>query len=95
MVQNPNEQLKEQLKENFDFEQHHLRNQEEEKRNTQAEEGQSTPVVEDEGAKPKYAKATGFFDSISNSTQNKGDSNPQRGDIRKRDAETFGLASSS
>lgn len=52
--------------------------------------------VKNEG--PKYDKANDFFDCISNSTMQKGNSErPNRAeldDMRKRDFETFGYSSS-
>jgi hypothetical protein len=66
LEQNPNQNLQDQLKEQFNFEQHTLREdppvpKEEDK------QGGNTSKPEDEN-KPKYDKSIDFFDSLTNST---------------------------
>ena len=84
LQENPNESLKDQLKETFDFQQHQLKetsNKEEEKK------------LETEEEKPKY-EASNFFDQISNSSQKREDRIDARTDNRRKDAETFGFSTS-
>jgi hypothetical protein len=94
--------LKEQYKETFDFNQHQLKEQQEEEKKAAAintgevnpndlSQNSSSATNATGEQKPKYDKTSGFFDQISNSTQKKNDQNEARSDFRKKDAETFGL----
>lgn len=70
---------------------------ENEKREEDEKDAEEKQEANRSAAKPKYNKSSGFFDEISNSTQNKPDGERDirgiREDVRKRDTETFGFSS--
>lgn len=86
MDENLNQNLKDSLKETFNFEEHQLKDPQ----TTEEEKNDKKP--QEDVNKPKYDKSIDFFDSITNSTRlNEQGERVQRDDIRKRDAETFGF----
>ncbi len=90
--------MKDQFKDNFDFEHHKLNQPQKEEEETfqnnetQEQAKEDEPKEESEEPNSKYDACLDFFDHISNSTNaNKGMDYNQRDNIRKRDADTFGF----